>query len=168
MKIGGAMAARIAALVALVGLAAAISNDPSAPPRRLLTGQQPQQEKVLVAHSKQISRRHGFVSRRSATPEQLEAWKDSGSAVKSTLAAADLLKLSTGITSEAFAAQLHAIVDPEPTRFIATKGNDVSAANIKKIMDGFGLRTEIQSMGIQPSLFQYTGGPRTLPGNVIG
>jgi hypothetical protein len=162
------MAARIAALVALLGLAAAISNDPSASPRRLRTGQQPQQDKVLVAHSKHISRRHGFVSRRSATPEQLEAWKDSGSAVKSNLAAADLLKLSTGITSEAFAAQLHALVDPEPTRFIATKGNDASAANIKKIMDGLGLRTEIQSMGIQPSLFQYTGGPRTLPGNVIG
>jgi len=133
--------------------------------RRLRTQEQP---KVLAATSKTSARKSGL---RDDVPEAIEAWHDSGSAVQSGLLAADMLKLTQGITAEAFLAQLHAIVDPDPTRFVSRKGNGVAAANIKTSMEKLGLQTEMQALGFNAALTQYAMGPEQqshLSGNVLG
>jgi len=84
------------------------------------------------------------------------------------MAPKEILKVSSSITAEAFAAQLHAIVDPDPTRFIAFKGNELAAENIRKNFESLGLQAEVQPMGLPESLTQYMGGRESLAGNVIG
>lgn len=100
-------------------------------------------------------------------PEQLETWHDSGLAAKSSLPAQEILKLSQGITADAFQTQLHALVDPDPTRFIAFNGNDKAAANIQKAFQSMGLQAEMQSLGATPGLARYVSG-RPVAGNVLG
>jgi hypothetical protein len=177
MKISMAMAA--AKFVAAIVLPALfqVGQTAVAQPRPSQAGQSTpvvkrlrpgQQHKVLAAHGKSTSRRQSL---RDNVPEQLETWHDSGSAVESTLATADILKLSAGITAETFLAQLHAIVDPDPTRFIAFNGNKVAAANVKAAFEKLGLQTELQPLGVNDALSQYGLSPakqREMSGNVIG
>merc|ERR1719253_619015 len=87
------------------------------------------------------------------------------------MASADVLKLSEGITVAAFEAQLHAIVDPEPTRFIAFKGNSVAANNIVASFKQMGLQTEVQPLGVTSALGRYgidAAKQSQMPGNVMG
>jgi hypothetical protein len=122
-------------------------------------------QKALVSHSKQTSRRHGL---RSSSPEQLEKWVDHGLAAKSSTATAALLSLGRSITPQAFLQELHAIVDPEPSRFIANKGNNVAEGNIKHAFEQLGLHTEVQSLGTPSAVSQYMANGQPLGGNVIG
>jgi len=175
MKIGMAMgAARFAAVVlpALLVSGLPVDNGQSkAVISQLLPGQA--QPNVLAAHT---TRRHAHDSRakafaesdRDEVPEMLEAWVDSGLAVPSLMAAKDIVSLTKAITADAFSAQLHALVDPASTRFIAYKGNELAAANIKKEMDKIGLQTEMQPLGPTPNLNQFMKAGTPLAGNVLG
>lgn len=172
-------AGRIAAALLLpallpVGLTAAVHSaregsseatqlEPS--PKRLRPGQPQRVDKALLTHGKQSTRRYGL---RSSVPEQLETWHDSGLAAKSNVLPATILKLTETVTAEAFSAQLHALVDPEPTRFVGTKGNGVAAANIKKAFEGMGLQAEIQPLGPSPALSRFVSSSQSLAGNVLG
>jgi Zn-dependent M28 family amino/carboxypeptidase len=121
-------------------------------------------EKALVSHKSNASQRLGL---RSSTPEQLEPWVDHGAAVKSSVAASVIRSLGSSITAQSFLAELHAIVDPEPTRFIADHGNVVAAANIKQAFESLGLQTEVQDLIVSPALNQYVAPSHAIGGNIL-
>jgi len=126
----------------------------------------------LIGGKSQVTRKRRMsLGVRDDVPEELEAWYDSGNAVQSMMETTDLIKLTSGITPEKYAAELHAIVDPSPSRFIAFKGNKKAAFNIKKEFDDLGLETEIQPLGVSEKLSKLsipTAFQQKMPGNVLG
>jgi acetylornithine deacetylase/succinyl-diaminopimelate desuccinylase-like protein len=137
-------------LIAAGGLVEAAQTPPNA-----LRGKQ-----ALVASSvkssgqQNVSQRTRF-GQRHGVPEQIETWHDSGMGVLSALSDFQMTELVSGITAETYLAELHAIVDPQPSRFIADKGNRGSAEIIEKAFLQLGLQSEDQELGITAPLRRY-------------
>lgn len=161
-------AAQLSIAVAILKQSSSVS--PAAPVVRRLRSAD-EQPKVLISHGTSRKSFSKGQRLRDDVPEEIETWHDSGKAVDSLLSRDEITKMTAAITAEEFSAQLHAIVDPDPTRFVAFKGNTIAANNIRAEFEKIGLQTEVQSLGFTPGLEQYglaADKQKALSGNVIG
>jgi len=97
------------------------------------------------------SMKHGAGQR---TPEQLEAWKDSGKAIRSKLSDDILFDLASGVTTEVYGKQLHELVDDHASRFVTEKGNARTADYIKEQFKDMGLMVSEQAIVRDPRILQ--------------
>merc|ERR1719504_492855 len=131
----------------------------AAPPQ----GENNQTELALV---RSVRTRHGM---RFGVPEQIEEWKDNGKSVACAIAPDKVAALAQSVTAAAYSTQLHQIVDPQASRFIANDGNGNAAKVVEKVMKDAGLETQFQKLdATSMQEFLTAQSTQALGGNVIG
>eukprot|EP00747_Dinoflagellata_sp_TGD_P162748 gnl/TRDRNA2_/TRDRNA2_180694_c0_seq1.p1 gnl/TRDRNA2_/TRDRNA2_180694_c0~~gnl/TRDRNA2_/TRDRNA2_180694_c0_seq1.p1 ORF type:complete len:466 (-),score=89.07 gnl/TRDRNA2_/TRDRNA2_180694_c0_seq1:152-1549(-) len=79
-------------------------------------------------------------------PEQIEEYKDSLSALPSSLDQNQLQNLVASINTQLYGAMLHKIADNQPSRFVAEAGNAKSAHLIEGMFKEHGLHTRMEPL----------------------
>lgn len=109
------------------------------------------------------------------SPEQLEAWKDSGLALQSRLTADQLLELGHSVDASSYGAELHTFIDHLHSRFVAQPGNLQAANFVKGKFEELGLKTSLDPLAEFPALKRYLkegsrldGKSHTATPNVVG